>query len=136
MSERAFESSVETEVPFHDVDPLGVVWHGHYLKYMELARTALLRSRGLDAGDLVGPRYRFVVVECRVRHTRPLRYGERLRATAWLTGWQRSLDLAYEITNLSRGERAARGHTRLATTDAEGRLLWKTPDAILARLRD
>ncbi|MDH3602364.1 MAG: hypothetical protein OEU26_22345, partial [Candidatus Tectomicrobia bacterium] len=25
------------EVPFHDVDMMGVVWHGHYYKYFELA---------------------------------------------------------------------------------------------------
>lgn len=135
MSRRPFETSVESEVPFHHVDPLGVVWHGHYLKYMEGARTALLRGLGLDAGDLVGPRYRFVVVESRCRHVYPLRYGERLRATAWLTRWERRLDVAYEITNLSRGRRAARGHTLLATTDVEGRLLWETPRAILDRLR-
>ena len=28
-------------VPFFDLDPMQVVWHGHYYKYMELARTEL-----------------------------------------------------------------------------------------------
>ncbi|MGH8486657.1 MAG: acyl-CoA thioesterase, partial [Pseudomonas sp.] len=35
---------VDTEilVPFFDVDSMLVVWHGHYVKYLEVARCALL----------------------------------------------------------------------------------------------
>ena len=46
---KRFDSQVEVEleVPFHDVDMLQLVWHGHYYKYFELARTQLLRQRGL-----------------------------------------------------------------------------------------
>ena len=40
---RLRETSVELEVPLHDVDVLGIVWHGHYYKYLEAARTALLQ---------------------------------------------------------------------------------------------
>ena len=29
-------------VPFFDVDTMHVVWHGHYIKYLEVARCALL----------------------------------------------------------------------------------------------
>jgi hypothetical protein len=38
------------------------------------------------------------------------------------------------VTNLTVGRRAARGHTVLATTDLEGRLLMETPDEIVRRL--
>ena len=51
---RLHEVRVQLEVPFHDVDRLGVVWHGHYFKYFELARTRLLRAIGLDAGAHLG----------------------------------------------------------------------------------
>ena len=35
-------ADVIIEVPFHDVDTMNVVWHGHYLKYFEIARCKLL----------------------------------------------------------------------------------------------
>ena len=35
-------ADVIIEVPFHDVDTMHVVWHGHYLKYFEVARCKLL----------------------------------------------------------------------------------------------
>ena len=37
-------------------DPLGVVWHGHYFKYLELARIAMLTPLGLDGKELVALR--------------------------------------------------------------------------------
>ena len=132
---RLREVSIEHEVPFHDVDALRLVWHGHYYKYFELARTKLLRSCGLDAGDLVGGRYRFVVIDSRCRHGAPLRYGDRMRVSAWFGDLRRRIEIAYEIWNESSDRRAARGHTTLATLDGEGVLRFETPPEILARIR-
>lgn len=131
---RLRETSVELEVPFHHVDMMGIVWHGHYLEYMEQARTALLRSCGLDAGDLIGGRYHFFLIESRCRHSHPLFYADRVRVSAWVRDLQHRICLAYEIHNLSRGQRAARAQTILATTDAEHTLLLTTPDEIRKRL--
>lgn len=127
-------ASVEIEIPFHDVDALGLVWHGHYFKYLELARTKLLRSLGLDAGELLGSRYRFVVAETHCRHAFPLRYAEHARVDAWLRDVRNRIHVAYEITNLTHGRRAARARTVLVTLDERGRLLLETPDAIRRRL--
>ena len=35
-------TEVEVTIPFHDVDMMAVAWHGHYFRYVELARCALL----------------------------------------------------------------------------------------------
>jgi acyl-CoA thioester hydrolase len=135
LTERLKESSIELEVPFRHVDLMGVVWHGHYYAYFEEARTALLRACDLDAGDLIGARFVFFVIESKCRYIHPLYYGDRMRVTAWLKDIQHRIHIAYEIRNLSRDERAARGHTILATTDLEKNLLLETPDEIRRRLR-
>ncbi|HYC57321.1 MAG TPA: thioesterase family protein [Candidatus Binatia bacterium] len=136
MSERLRETTVDLEVPFHDVDSLGIVWHGHYYKYLEVARTRLLRSCGLDKGDVIGPRYRFLVVESRCRYAWPLQYGDHVRVAAWFGDLRHRIRIAYEVTNLTAGRRSARAHTVLATTDLEGRLLLETPDRIIRRIQD
>ena len=41
-------AEVELEVPFHDIDAMQIVWHGRYVKYLEQARTALMRGLGFD----------------------------------------------------------------------------------------
>jgi len=39
---------VKLTVPFHDLDPLHVVWHGNYLKYFDIARFGLFKDAGID----------------------------------------------------------------------------------------
>jgi acyl-CoA thioester hydrolase len=134
LTERLKETSVELEVPFRHIDMMGVVWHGHYYAYMEEARTALLRACDLDAGDLIGARFVFFVIESKCRYAHPLYYGDRVRVTAWLKDIEHRIQIAYEIHNLTHGKRAARGHTTLATTDLSKNLLLETPDEIRRRL--
>ena len=38
------EAETTIEVQFYDLDPMNVVWHGNYFKYMEIARCELLKK--------------------------------------------------------------------------------------------
>lgn len=134
MRPRLHEVAVELEIPFHDTDMMQVVWHGHYYKYFELARTELLRKVGLDRGDLIGRRYLFLVIESKCRHAFPLAYGDRARVAAWFRDVRNRINVHFEITNLTHGRRAARGHTVLVTLDAQRRMLLETPREILERI--
>lgn len=127
-------ASVEFEVPFHDVDGLRVVWHGHYAKYFELARTRLLRDYQLDVPQMIATGCGMVVFDYRCRMNFPLRYAERCRVSAWFVAHERWLRIAYRAQNLTHDRCSAKGHTLLAFTDADGALLTEIPDAIRARL--
>lgn len=127
--------TVETTVPFHDCDPLFVVWHGRYFEYMELARTALLKSLELDVPHIRDMGYRMYVTDVRCRYLFPMRYDDRVRITAKLKEATPLLKFTYELYNVTEGRKIARSSTTLATTDANGALLTQTPDVILERLR-
>ncbi len=125
---------VELEVPFHDVDALHVVWHGHYYKYMEIARTQLLRTLGLDGPDMVELGYALFVIESRCRYAFPLRYGEKFRVKAEIVDVDNRINIAYEIFNVTKGRRAARGKTALVTTDMRGNMFLETPEPVRRKL--
>lgn len=134
MSQRWHETRVELEVPFHDVDPLGVVWHGHYYKYLEIARCRLLGGLDLDGDELIETGYRFYVIESRCRYAYPLRFRDRVEVVAWIREHENRIVVAYEVHNRTAERRAARAHTILAVTDAAGTLQMETPDVVRARL--
>lgn len=125
----------EGTVPFHDCDPLGIVWHGHYYKYLELGRTELFKRYRLDMRDFIDLGYRLVMIETRCRHAFPLRYDERFRVHAWLQDVEQRLRIAYQIDNVTRERRAARAWTTLVVTTRDDEMLMETPDEILARIR-
>lgn len=121
---------VRLEVPFHDVDALGVVWHGHYYKYFEIARTSLMRAHGLESAELRDSGYSLLVIESKCRYIAPLRYGDEFTVSARFKDVDHRIHIAYEIHNLTRAGRCAKGHTMLATLDPSGNLLLETPRAL------
>lgn len=132
--------SVELEVPFHDVDPLFVAWHGWYYKYFEVARCALFRAHRIDVLDMLPLGLGLYVIETRARHVRPLKFGERFRVSAWFTEHEVRLGVAYEVTSLDSGHRVARGKTSLVTTrrvpgkPGEDEMLFETPAVLVERI--
>ncbi len=136
MSARRGETAAHHTVPFHDVDITGRVWHGNYLKYFEIARSALFRAHGLEDAKLIPGQFALYVVESRCRHTAPLHYGDELRAVAWFREATHALSIDYEVVNVTTGKRAATGYTKIAATDREGRLLLRLPDSIRERIEE
>ena len=131
---RLQEVKENLEVPFHDVDALKVVWHGHYYKYLEIARTELFRSRGIDGSDIIELGMSLVVIESQCRYVSPLRYGDRVQVAAWFRDLTYRIMVDYEVINLTNNVRAARAHTSLVTTTLDGTMYRRTPEPLLARL--
>lgn len=126
--------SIEGEVPFHDVDQLRIAWHGHYYKYLEIARTALFRKHRIDGTDLLDLGVMFVVAHSECRHSAPLRYGDRYRVTAWFLDTEQRVNVGYLVENRTTGARAARARTTLVTVNLEGELLLETPAVLRERI--
>ena len=66
-------------VYFEDTDTAGVVYYANYLKFMERARSDILRAVGVDQSAVLhegGGAY--YVAECRIRYLTPARLGEEL----------------------------------------------------------
>ena len=123
------------EVPFHDVDLMGVAWHGHYLKYLEIARTAMMRKVGLDYAQLKDTGYMWPVVECHLKYIRPLRYGMRVRVKATLVECENRVKIAYLLTDDATGERLNKALTvQLAVKADTGELAFELPPSVLAAI--
>ena len=48
MQKNMLKSSTNIEIQFFDCDPLGIVWHGNYVKYFEIGRECFCKTFGLD----------------------------------------------------------------------------------------
>jgi len=122
---------VAFEVPFHDVDILGIVWHGHYYKYFELARTELYRNCDLDIPRMRQIGYVFPVIESQCRYVQPLTYGQRVKVEAEFREWQSYVRISYVIRDEKSGERFAYGHTKQAVCRAGGEMLMAVPEEVM-----
>ena len=129
------EAEVEIEVPFHDVDVMGVVWHGHYVKYLEIARCALLDQIDYNYPQMQDSGYAWPVIDIRIRYPRPLRFRQRIRVRAMLEEWEMRLKIAYLIVDADSGERLTRGYTVQVALDMQnGEMLLASPPVLYQKL--
>ena len=68
---------VTLKVPFYDLDPMQIVWHGNYLKYFDVARSELYDHLGVDLFAFHDrTRYIFPIIRSSVKHIYPLKQGD------------------------------------------------------------
>jgi len=127
----AHSGEVEIQAPFFDLDPLEVVWHGHYVKYFETARCALLGKLGYSYPQMKASGYAWPVIELFIRYARPIRFEQKIRVRADLVEWEYRLKIVYVVTDAVTGERLARGHTvQVAVSVATGQTCFASPDVL------
>ncbi|KAF1026289.1 MAG: hypothetical protein GAK37_02705 [Pseudomonas sp.] len=101
----------EILVPFFDIDTMHVVWHGHYVKYLEIARCALLDKLDHNYTQMLESGYAWPVIDLQVRYVRGATFGQKLNVRASLVEWENRLKVNYLITDAVTGERLTRAST-------------------------
>ncbi|MGE7960031.1 acyl-CoA thioesterase [Pseudomonas sp. NPDC089530] len=107
-SRGVLHADTEIQVPFFDVDSMHVVWHGHYVKYLEVARCALLDKLGHNYNQMLESGYAWPVIDLQLRYVRGAVFGQKLNVRASLVEWENRLKINYLITDLESGERLTR----------------------------
>jgi acyl-CoA thioester hydrolase len=115
------QAEVEILVPFFDVDSMDVVWHGHYVKYLEVARCALLDRIGHNYTQMRAAGYAWPIIDLQLRYIRGARFGQRLIVRADLVEWENRLKIHYLISDAATGERMTRGSSVQVAVDIASR---------------
>jgi acyl-CoA thioester hydrolase len=112
------------------------MWHGHYLKYLETARWALMDQLDFGYDTMAASGYAWPIVEMHVKYLHAARMGERLNVRASLVEWENRITVNYLVTRPADQERLARGKSVQVAVDAKTLALqFETPQPLLARVR-
>ena len=120
-SKGVLHTDTEILVPFFDVDTMNVVWHGHYVKYLEVARCALLDKIGHNYDAMVASGYAWPVIDLQLRYVRGAVFGQKLNVRASLVEWENRLKINYLISDLATGERLTRACSMQVAVDMSSR---------------
>lgn len=122
--------SIELEVPFFDVDAMHIVWHGHYVKYLELARCALLGAIGYDYIEMERQGFMWPIVQMNLKYVKPARFGQQIRIEAAVTEIESCLRIDYTITDVQSGIKLTKASTTQAAVSLEnGEMQLETPES-------
>jgi acyl-CoA thioester hydrolase len=110
-SKGVIHTDTEIQVPFFDIDMMNVVWHGHYIKYLEVARCALLDHLDHNYQQMLDSGYAWPVIDLQLRYVRGAVFGQKLNVRASLVEWENRLKINYLISDAITGERMTRATT-------------------------
>jgi len=126
---------IEVRPAFHDLDPMDIVWHGHYVKYLELARCALLDRLDYGYRQMRDSGYAWPVVDMRLKYVAPLSFDQRVIVRAEITEWENRLRFDYLLSDAASGARLTKGYTvHVAVELATREMQFVCPPVLLQRL--
>lgn len=125
-------SSVDIEIPFHDCDPMNIVWHGNYPRYFEVARCQLLRLFNYDYLDMQASGYMWPIVDMRVKYVGSAKFTQVITVTASLVEYEHRIKINYLITDKETGAKLTKGHTVQAAVSMDTNELQLESPPILA----
>jgi len=128
-------ATAEATPQFYDLDPMNIVWHDHYPRFLELGRVAVMKRIGYNYEEMVESGYAWPVIDMRMRYARPMRLDHPVKITAGIVEWENTLRVTYLIQDADTGERVMRASTsQVALRIGTQEMLWVTPPILREKL--
>ena len=110
---------IELTPSFHDLDPMNIVWHGNYVKYLEIARCALLAKFDYDYPQMRASGFAWPIVDMRLKYVRSAEFNQRLRIRAEIVEWENRLKITYLIRDAASGAKLNQAYTIQVAVDMQ-----------------
>lgn len=124
------------KVRYAETDQMGVVHHGNYPQYLEIARIDWLESLGISYKSMEEEGVMLPVFELNLKYHKPVTFHEDLRVETRLRELPNvKITFDYRVFN-SNGEKVTSATSVLVFMDAKTRKPIRCPEYILERLQD
>ena len=105
-------NTTKVDVRFSEVDALGIVWHGHYLKFFEDGRESFGKQFGLGYLDIYKHKFAIPLVKMNVDFKRTVKYGDSVRIiTTFINSPASKIIFNYKVYRDSDDELVATGES-------------------------
>jgi acyl-CoA thioester hydrolase len=114
------QDQTEISVRFNEADPLGIVWHGHYVRYFEDGRESFGKHYGVSYLDFYAQGLAVPVVSVQCDYKKPLRYGDKVVVhTTFIESAAAKMKFAYKIYDSKNDLLIATGSSLQVFVDAK-----------------
>jgi acyl-CoA thioester hydrolase len=122
--ENKLVTKTEIRVRFNEADPLGIVWHGHYIRYFEDGREDFGTRYGIGYLDFFNKGFVVPVVNVDCSFKKSLRYGDSVIVeTSFIPCDAAKIQFGYRLFNKKTKELVATGSSVQVFLDREHSVL-------------
>ena len=130
-----FETETKLTVQFYDLDPLNVVWHGNYVKYLETARCDLLDKLGYDYEDMKRDNVAYPVATMDLKFIKPCVFNQKLRVVTSIEEIEPSLLMKYTIYDDETGEKLFKAKSmQICINKTTNESIYSAPEGLKEKL--
>jgi|TARA_B100002003_G_scaffold250599_1_gene290579 acyl-CoA thioester hydrolase len=132
VSKRNKSYEVELKVPFHDLDPMQMVWHGNYFKYFDIARTGLFDSLGVDLFSYFKKtNCLFPITKTTTKHIVSLQYRDKFKCKATIVEARYKIVVEFQIRLIADNQICTNGRgEQVAVKHPEMEMMFEIPEEI------
>src|SRR5450755_1105131 len=113
-------TKTDVSVRFNEADPLGIVWHGHYIRYFEDGRENFGNQYGIGYLDFYKNGFVIPVVDVNCSFKKPLRYGDSVIVeTSFIPCDAAKIQFSYRLFNKKTMDLVASGNSVQVFLDKE-----------------
>ena len=135
LSDPRFQTEIKLTISFHDVDPTGMVWHGNYFRYMEIAREQLLNQFNYSYREMKESGYLWPIVDAKIKYRSPLLYEQRVRVRAAIEEYENRLRIGYQFFDDASGRKTSSAYTiQVAVETKTNELCFVSPAILFERM--
>lgn len=129
-------TEMDMVIPFHDVDSMGITWHGNYLRYFEVVRCLLLDKLGYNYRTMQQSGYAWPIVDVQVKYVKSSTFDQKIKVIAAIVEWENRLRINYQIVDAQTNARITKGYTIQAAVDiTTEELCFVTPEVFQEKVR-
>jgi acyl-CoA thioester hydrolase len=122
----------EVNVRFGEVDSMGIVWHGNYVKYIEDGRESFGRKYGISYQDIKANDVMAPVVNLNVDFKKQVAYGEQLIVeTEYQDSEAAKIIFNYRIYRKSNNELVATAKSTQVLIGLDREMLYYPPEFVI-----
>lgn len=130
-----FEAETFITVQFYDLDPMNVVWHGNYIKYLETARCDLLSKIGYDYDNMREDGIAYPVATMDLKFMKPCTFNQKLKVVSSVEEIEPCLIIKYMIYDALTGEKLFKAKTMQICIDVHSKeSLYSAPERLKEKL--
>lgn len=134
-NKHGISASVDIQIQFYHLDPLEIVWHGNYPRFLEKARCALLDKIGYNYEEMRNSGYAWPIVDMRIKYVKSAYFKQVITVVAELKEYENRMVIDYRIKDAATGELITKAQTKMVALEIEsGEMQFESPDIFIQKV--
>ena len=128
-------TKTKIRIPFYDVDPMQVVWHGNYVKYLEIARCDFFRKLKYTYDDMKNDGIMYPIAKMDMKYIKSAKFDEEIVVECILQELEPAIIIKYNI--YLNNEKIFKANTmQIGVNFNTGETLYQAPEKLIKAVEE